>query len=67
MNRYSGKPFLVSRHLDLGYEVWAAYDKDADVFTCCASEEMDDCIGEAASPAECRQVASNWFNDLQCH
>lgn len=64
MSKYNGKPFQVSRHLDLGYEVWAQYDKDNDVFTVCLSEDMDDFIGEAASPEECRTLASNWFNEM---
>lgn len=45
-SEYSGQPYRVSRDDDLGYEVWAQYDKDADILVCCASEDMDDLVGE---------------------
>jgi hypothetical protein len=64
-NEYSGQPYRVSRDDDLGYEVWAQYDKDADIFVCCASENMDDFVGEADTPSDCRQVAAHWFDELR--
>lgn len=60
-NRYK-KPFLVAKQG--GYEVWASFDAEAQVFTCCLSKDMDDPIGEASNKQECKRVAAYWFNEM---
>jgi hypothetical protein len=60
----NGKPFLVASCADLGREVWARWDHAAELYELCASLDMDDPIGEAASVAEAQRVARGWFKEL---
>ena len=60
-----GRLFLISSCADMGREVWARYDPEAELYELCASSDMDDPIGEAEHIGECRRVASDWFNELR--
>jgi hypothetical protein len=58
-----GKPVLVSRHADLGLEVWAVWDEGADLYGLYASQDCNDPIGEASTMTEARQVARWWYEE----
>lgn len=54
---------LLTKHTDLGREVWIKYDKDTELYELFASEDGDDYIGCADTVAEARKVASQWFEE----
>jgi len=55
---------LLTKHTDLGREVWVHHDQTAEVYELFASADGDDYIGCADTLAEARQVAREWFEDL---
>lgn len=58
---------LLTKHTDLGREVWINFDKSAEVYELFASEDGDDYIGCADTVAEARKVASQWFEELMSY
>ena len=54
---------LLTKHTDLGLEVWVHFDKDAEVYELFTSEAADDYIGCADTLSEARKVASGFFED----
>ena len=40
-----GRLFLISSCADMGREVWARYDPEAELYELCTSSDMDDPIG----------------------
>mgnify|MGYP001590734322 CR=1 FL=1 len=58
------KPVLVSKHVDLGREVWAKFDQEAEVYELFASSDCDDYIGYSVDTmSEARIAATDYFND----
>ena len=55
---------LLTKHQDLGREVWVNFDEGAEVYELFASSEGDDYIGCADTLAEARLIASEWFQEL---
>lgn len=55
---------LIATHQDLGREVWAKFDAQAEVWELFASEEADDYIGCADSLAGTKIAAREWFEEL---
>jgi hypothetical protein len=55
---------LLTKHSDLGREVWVNFDKDAEVYELFASEAADDYIGCADTLKEAREIAQWWFEEL---
>lgn len=64
MKRKSQEARLLTRHDDLGREVWVKWDESAEVYELFASEDGDDYIGCADTLVEAAQVARDWFNEL---
>lgn len=58
---------LLTKHTDLGREVWIKHDQSAEVYELFASEDGDDYIGCADTVAEARKVASQWFEELMSY
>lgn len=66
MTRRSQEIRLLTRHKDLGREVWIKWDQSAEIYELFASENGDDYIGYADTETEARLVAGHWFEDLMC-
>ena len=55
---------LLTKHQDLGREVWIHFDESAEVYELFASSAGDDYIGCADTIQEAKQIASDWFKEL---
>lgn len=58
------KAIKISEHKDLGYEVFALWDRDAEVYELFLSAECDDYIGFAMSRADCKEVARQFYEEM---
>lgn len=57
------KPFFIMEASDLGYEVWAQYDPDSELYLVTLGGTGEQ-IGEVDSETECRRIAQQWLRDM---
>lgn len=60
----STRPYKVHEHVDLGYEVWARWDPEAEIFELFTERECESYIGFADTKTEARKAAKDFFQDL---
>lgn len=58
-------PYQAARHVDLGYEVWARWDHEAEVYELFLEEECEAYIGFAETKQEAREAALAYFEELK--
>ena len=63
----SGRRVLITRHLDMQMEIWAAFNRDMDAFELFESETYPDPIGigPAETASHARELARMYLREME--